>query len=364
MKIECSLDKIKTAITQTNYIANKNLSLPILSSILLIASGRSLKLRSTNLSLGIEIEIPAKVEKEGVIAVEGSVLLNTISNIFGDPTVFLEGEINLNIITKKINLTIKGQPYEDFPTIPIVSGEKYTIPAKKFIEGIRSVYYSAALSDIKPEISSVYLYSENSDFVFVATDSFRLAEKRLKIKTNADFQPVIIPIKNIVEIMKILDGVSEDIVLIASKNQISISHNTVYITSRVIDGTFPNYQLIIPKEIKTEAIMLRQELASALKLSSIFSDKLNQITLTVAPKEKKFELQAENNDIGRTVSTFDATLSGETISVGLNHRYVSDFFQSITDDSVVISFAGAGKPMLLRGVGDKSFLYLVMPMNR
>ncbi len=364
MKLECSVEKIKNAVIQTEHIANKNLSLPILSSILCIASGRSLKFRSTNLNLGIEIEIPAKVEKEGVVAVEGSVLLNTISNISGDTTLFLEGDTNLTIKTKKNNLTIKGHAYEDFPTIPIVSGEKYTISAKKFVEGLRAVYYAAALSDIKPEIASVYLYGEEDFLIFVATDSFRLAEKRIRVKGGAVFPPVIIPIKNITEVVKILDGVVDDIVIMFSKNQISITHDGVYITSRVVDGTFPDYHLIIPKELKTEAILLRQEFVSALKLSSVFSDKFNQISLLLSPKTKTFELQAENNDIGRTTSTFDAAITGEDVGMNLNHRYINDCFQSIGEDSISIGSAGVGKPVIIRGVSDKSFLYLIMPMNR
>ena len=127
MKLECKTMDIKNGISQAERITGKNLTLPILNSILLIASGKSLKLRSTNLSLGIEIEIPAKVEKEGMLAVSGSVLNGIFSNVFQNENIYLESmDGNLLIKTKKSKIRLKGQPYDDFPTIPKVVGSSFT----------------------------------------------------------------------------------------------------------------------------------------------------------------------------------------------------------------------------------------------
>ena len=183
MKLECSIEKIKNAVSQAERVTGKNLTLPILSSVLLIASLKSLKLRSTNLSLGIEIEIPAKIEKEGTLAISGSVLNAIFSNVSQNENVFLEEKDgNLLIKTKKSQIKLKSQPHEDFPTIPIVTGTSFEIEAKKLMEGIKSVFYSSSVSDIKPEISSVFIYTNNDNLVFVSTDSFRLAEKKIKVK--------------------------------------------------------------------------------------------------------------------------------------------------------------------------------------
>ena len=121
MKLECKIEEIKNKILQVEKITGKNLTLPILNSILLIASLKSLKLRSTNLSLGIEVEIPAKIEKEGIVAVSGSVLNGIFSNVFQNENIYLESvDGNLLIQTKKSKIKLKGQPHEDFPTIPKV----------------------------------------------------------------------------------------------------------------------------------------------------------------------------------------------------------------------------------------------------
>ena len=365
MKLECSVEKIKNAISQVERITGKNLTLPILNSILLIAQPKSLKLRSTNLSLGIEIEIPAKIEKEGSLAVSGSVLNSIFSNISPNENVFIEEKDgNLFIKTKKSQIKLKSQPSDDFPTIPNVSGNSFEIDSKKLIEGIKAVFYSASVSDIKPEISSVYLYTDGENLVFVSTDSFRLAEKKLKIRGMEEIPGILIPFKNIGEVLKVFGEVGGVVKVFFNKNQISFSTDNVYLTSRVIDGVFPDYRQIIPKNNTTDVVVLKQDLLNALKISNVFSDKFNQVNLTISPKEKIFELSSLNNDVGENKTYLDAVLNGEKVELSFNYKYFLDCFQSINTDSVSIKFLGNSKPIIISPVSDQSFTYLIMPMNR
>jgi DNA polymerase-3 subunit beta len=365
MKVECSVEKIKNAIYQAERTTGKNLTLPVLNSILLIASGKSLKLRSTNLSLGIEIEIPAKIEKEGTVAISGSVLNSVFQNVFQNENVFLEEQNgNLLIKTKKSQIKLKCIPYEDFPTIPRVIGASFEIESKKIIEGIKSVYYSSSVSDIKPEISSIFIYTNDNNLVFVSTDSFRLAEKKIKVKGIPEISGILIPFKNLGEILKVFGEFQGMIKMCFNKNQISFSSENAYLTSRIIDGIFPDYRQIIPKDSTTDVVVLKQDLLNALKLSNIFSDKFNQVNLRISPKEKVFELSSMNNDIGENKTYLDAVLNGEIIELSFNYRYFLDCFQSITTDSVSIKLSGASKPIVISPISDLSFTYLIMPMNR
>ena len=365
MKLECGIEKIKNGILQVEKITGKNLTLPILNSILFIASGKSLKLRATNLSLGVEIEIPAKIEKEGIVAISGSTLAGIFSNIFQNENIQLESEDgNLTIKTKKSRIKLKGQTYDDFPTIPTVEGKIFEIESKKLVDGIKSVYYSSSVSDIKPEISSVYIYSNEDNLIFVSTDSFRLAEKKVKIKGTEDVPGILIPFKNIPEILRIFGEVQDVVRVCFNKNQISFSSDNIYLTSRIIDGVFPDYRQIIPKEFKVEAIVLRQDLLNALKLSNIFSDKFNQINLSIKEKEKIFELSSQNNDVGENKTYLDAALKGGDALLGFNYKYFLDCFQSINTDSISIRLNQSSKPMVISGSSDNSFTYLIMPMNR
>jgi len=366
MKIECVLEKLKKFISVVDRITGKNLTLSVLSSILLIASGKTLKLRATNLDIGIEVEIPVKIIKEGAIAVKGSTLNELLSNLTSDKIIILE-EINnnLSITTDQTKSTLKCQPINDFPTIPLItSGTSIIINTQKILSGIRSVAYSASLSDIKPELASVYIYHNDDSLVFVATDSFRLAEKKIKFKVNDDFPPIIVPYKNIIEIMRVLELSNEDVKLSISRNQISLSFNNVYLTSRLIDSTFPDYKQIIPKETNTEAIVLKQDLITSLKINNIFTDKFNQVTMDISPKHKKFTISSQCGEVGETNTNLNAALKGDDLVVHINHRYLFDVFQSITSDSISMSFMGNTKPLVIRGISDQMFMYLVMPLNR
>lgn len=365
MKLECSIEKIKDALITAERITGKNLTLPVLGSVLWVASNKVLKLRATNLNIGIEIEIPAKIETEGVVAVKGDILSSLFSLLHGDSTVKFELiDSNFSVKTKSNNILLNTIPYEDFPTIPILSGEEITVPSVKLVEGLRAVYYSAAVSDIKPEIGSVYIYPQDDMLVFVATDSFRLAEKKVKIKKELNFEGILLPLKNATEIIRILDGINDDVKIILHKNQISLSVNGIYITSRVVDGAFPDYKQIIPRESKTQATLLKQDLLYAIKVSNILSDKFNQITFNLKPSEKVFEVDSKNNDIGENTTHVESALSGEEVSVNINYKYIVDCFASINGDSVNLEFNGSNRPIIIRVVGDSSFMYLVMPMNR
>jgi DNA polymerase-3 subunit beta len=189
-----------------------------------------------------------------------------------------------------------------FPSIPRVSsGNSFSLNAADFVKGLKAVWYSSSVSSIKPELASVYVYCENEFVVFVATDSFRLAEKRVKIKKTKDFGQILIPYKNIPDIMRVLEAIPGEVAVELDKNQISFSYEGIYLISRVVDGVFPDYKQIIPKQSATEAIVLKQDLVNALKLSNIFSDKFHQVNVKVLPQAKKCEIRTKNNDIGENV---------------------------------------------------------------
>lgn len=365
MKIECIKDKLAWGLDKVVKIASKNLTLPILSCVLFEAKKGVLKIKTTNLDFGVEVSIPMKVIEEGVLAVPGNVVANFIENI-NDRTVLLEKkENNLTITTEKNKTIIKTFNHSDFPNIPNPTKElSVKIAAKDFINGLASVWYSASTSTIKPELSSVYIYEQNDEMIFVATDSFRLAEKKIKIKKHNSFPPVLIPNKNTQEIIRILSGLDEELEINISKNQLSIIADGLYLVSRLVEGTFPDYKQIIPKEFKTEITLLKQDLINSLKLAHIFSDNFNQISVHCLPKKNLFELKTKNNDIGENVNQLKTAIKGEDIDINFNYRYLSDAFSSINADSVFLGFNGLSRPVVLNGIADKTFSYLVMPMNK
>jgi len=361
---ESTSEKIKKGISIALRCVGKNITLPTLEYVLLIINKNTLTIRATNLSIGTEVIIAIKSDSSETLAIRGDILFSFLSNIINDEKIVCEKRGELFIIkTKNSTATLKTFPYDDFPTLPrIESEEKNTLPVTTFVDGIKAVLFSASLSESKPEISSVYIYKEENNLVFVSTDSFRLAEKKIILKKTISFNPIIIPQKNAIELVKIFENQNGDVLVNTSENQCSFECGGVYITTRLISGIFPDYAQIIPKQEETSIIVLRQDLLSSLKLSNTFSDKLNQAEFEVS--DKQFIVSAKNSDVGEQVSNVDATVEGKPITVVVNQKYISDVFQSISSDSISLSFFGTQKPIIFRGISDSSFMYLVMPMNR
>ncbi len=366
MKIECIKEKLYGAVSKAEKISGKHLTLPVLSCILLEVKNNILYVRSTNLDVGVEISFPVKADEDGIVAVSGAVLSGFLSNLHTDKNIKLETvKGNLSVVGGKTSITIKSLPYEDFPTIPKISdGTTFHLDSRDLLKGLTSVWYASGTSSMKPELSSVYMYVEDDSLVFVATDSFRLAEKKVKTKKPKDFAHILIPFKNVLEIVRIFEEVSGEIVVEANKNQISFSADGIYLTSRVVDGVFPDYKQIIPKKFASEVILLKQDLVNALKISNLFSDSFRQVHMEVDPKKKLFEIQTKNADVGESVSSPEAAITGEDIAINFNFKYIMDCFQSIDADSVSLEFSALNRPMVIRGIGDRSFTYLVMPMNK
>ena len=221
------------------------------------------------------------------------------------------------------------------------------------------------MSDAKPEISSIHIYQNHNELFFVATDSFRLAEKKIKLNSNNSKNfSLIIPARNSQEILRIFEKTTEPIKMIVSKNQLAIKSDRIYFTARLVEGTFPDYQQIIPKGFLAEVVVSRELFLGSLRLSNVFTDRFSQVGLKVFPNDNLFEISANNQEIGEAVTRLPGRLSGEEIASQFNSRFLLDCLQSIEGAEVSLSFAGENKPLLLRPVGNNTFFYLVMPLYR
>jgi len=366
MKIECIKNNLENAVNKAEKISSKNTTLPILENILISTLNKnSITIQSTNLELGIEITVPAKVSEEGTISVSSKILQNFLSKIYDNDSVVLETKDQLlSVITKNTKTNLHTISHEEFPTLPKISTENpIKIPTQDFINGLKSVFYSTTLSSMKPALSSVFITPSNTGITFAATDSFRLSEKKISVKKHVNFEPILIPAKNTPEIIRAFEDDKGEIELHVGENQLSIINSQTHLTSRIVDATFPDYEQIIPKEFSTEVVVLKQDFLNCLKLVNIFTDRFNKITITLSPKNEVFSLKTLNKDVGETEANIKTKPKGEDIQMNFNFRYVIDCLQSITTDSVRLRLS-EGKPMLIDGVGDNSFLYLVMSMTK
>ena len=366
MKIEINKNSLLRALTKADKITGKNVSLAVLQCVVIKTLENQIEISATNLELGIKIYLSAKVLEPGEIAVSSSLLASYLNNLVQEEKLVLENnEQTLQIVGSKSETQINTFATTDFPSIPVVESDKHCkLSSTALVEGLKAVWYAASVSSIKPELSSVYAYSDAGELTFVATDSFRLAEKKPGAKTG-EFESILIPQRNVAEIIRTFEGLDTDILMTFGENQVSFAvDGELYLVSRVVDGAFPDYKQIIPKDNKTELSVLKQDLINALKISNLFSDNFNQVKFHLDATNNVFEITSKNTEKGESRTTVPASIRGESIDINFNQKYITDSFNSIRAESFQVYFNGVGRPMVFRGVGDGSFMYLVMPLNK
>ncbi len=365
MRITTTKSALLNAVILAERIVGKKESLPVLSCIL-VDAGKNLILRSTNLEAGIEVSVPAEIEESGVVAIPASILSQTLRSISGDKISLKSEESNLLVESRGTKTLIKALPHDEFPTLPASDGKRgVAVPREPFLHGLQDVIYAASPSMIRPELGSVFVTIKSPSITTVATDSFRLAEKTIpgiKAKESSEF---LIPVRHGGELIYILERVEDDDVeIIAEESQMIVSMGSTRYISRVVDAQFPNYRDIIPKSFETEATILKAEFAEMLKKARVFSGNDQHIGLHVYPKKKIFSATARSAEVGEMSDSIDAALTGEDLDINFHIGYLADCLSIIESDSITLQFAGVGRPLVIKGTSDVSFLYLVMPLNR
>ncbi len=366
MKLGTTKEHLLRAIFLTERLVGKKESLPVLACLLLEATKKSLVIRSTNLEAGIEVTVPAHIEEPGIVAVSASTLREVLRTSRGE-TVSLEcSEGILLIESSGSKNTLKTVSHEEFPALPRTSGDGgFLISRKQLLHALASVVYATSPSMIRPELGSVYLLIEDGALTAVATDSFRLAEKKIVNAAKKDSVEVLIPLKHAQEMMFVLDKEpAEEVTLELDETQCAVLSPTTMFISRVTDGTFPNYKEIIPKKASTEAVILKSDLTEIMRKAKVFAGVDQSVGLHIYPKKKIFSVTARSGEVGEMSDSLDAALSGEDLDINFHIGYLADCLSTIQSDSVTLSFAGPGKPLVIRGISDSTFMYLVMPLNR
>jgi DNA polymerase-3 subunit beta len=366
MKLELLREHLEKAASLCAKVSNKNLSLPVLGCVVFVVSKDRALLRATNLDVSVEVVLKAKILTDGVVAVPAHILAQTIT-AFSDQklTLSLSGA-SLVVQGERSKSSIATVDASEFPTLPYVKegeGVSVRIQSHDVAALLRMVHFAASTSSMKPELASISCTLDGSELVVAATDSFRLAEARVSVKARAAFGPTLIPARNVPDIIRAIESAPE-VEFRVSDTQCTFVTDSGFITSRTIDGAFPDYRALIPKEFVVSATALREDVVRAFRKVSIFADTFNQVHLHTLPEQKKFTIQSSNTAVGATDEDIDATIEGEDIEINFNAKYITDALQVIQSDSVSFSIAGKGKPMVIEDAPRRGFLYLVMPMNR
>lgn len=381
MKISCTQENLNQAINIVSHIATKNANLPILSNILLKAENKNLALSATNLEIGITVGTRGKIEVDGEFSVDAKLLSSYISLLPKDRIdLELFGE-ELKIQCQKQKTKIKGQNAADFPLIPKIDKQNpYILASKELKEAIYEVSFAAASSDIRPELSGVYVSFGKDEVVFAATDSYRLAEKKIKLisnekaKNSNEYQgeKAIIPVKTLQEVSRTLGILKEDegmdsvdvVEVYLGESQIMFVYNGVELVSRLIEGQYPDYTQIIPDKFGTKLKLNTTELTKAVKVTSLFAKSgVFDVNLDYV-SDGELKITSSSSQTGENTSSIEVEKTGDGGAIVLNYKYLLDGLQNIGSDNIQIEITDHNNPCVIRQEGDDNYLYLIMPIRQ
>ncbi len=371
MKIICLQENLKKGLNIVQNIIGKNLTLPILNNILLTTEKKQLKLSTTDLEIAIINQVPCKIEKEGAITLPAKILVNFINTLPNKKIEISEKNNIAYLKCENYKSNIKGLTAKEFPIIPKIKNQPILeINSLKFKDALEQIINFISFSDIRPEITGIlFNFSSNKKAKLVATDSFRLGEKSINLKENkikgSELESIIIPYKTAQELIRIISNQEEEglIKISIENNQILFDLNEIQMLSKLIEGSYPNYQQLISSQFETNILIERDDLIKAIKLSSFFSSKINDVRLKINPKKSLIEVFSQDVELGENLSELKAEIKGKDLEIVFNYKYLLDGLNSINSKKVVIGFNGEASPGIIKPEGDVSFIYVVMPIK-
>lgn len=362
MKITTSQKNLSKALSVVERVVSRNPSLPILNNILLKTESGRLKLAATNLEIGVNYMLGAKIEDTGEIAVPAKIFSDFISNVNEEKITLTTKNNILNINTEKYKTQLLGFDAKEFPIIPkIKTNQSYSIPSKILKSGLSTIIDSVAVSEARPELAGAYLQFLPNKLILAATDSFRLAERVLEVK-HKDNLSFILPRTTVLELIRVL-GDSDEIKIKFGDNQVAFFNDDMELVSRIIDGNYPDYRKVIPDKFISRLLLKKDELEKNVKLAGIFSSSIADIKLSC--NEKELVITAKNSDRGEIQTKVEALLKNEPFDISLNYYYLLDGLKSIPTEHVIIEYTGQGSPLVMKPENDgKDLTYLIMPLKR
>ena len=360
MKLQVTQENLNKALGSVARIANSRNTLPILSNVLLKTENNRLSIAATNLDIAITHFIGSKIEQNGSITVPARLMQDFISNL-PDSVLNLELTDNkLKITTDKYNSTINGIPAEDFPVMPAIKGASlWNVDAKDFKKTLQQVVLAASSDDSRPVLTGVYFHTHSGNVVAVATDSYRLAERKLgKSKENINF---LVPATAASDLLRIINDNDKEVAITHDEQQVLFQVGDVTLVARLLEGNYPDYRKLIPAKFTTVASLKKSEFTNITKISSLFArESAGSITLKV--EDNKVSINAVASQLGENTATADAEVTGGG-EVTLNSRYLIDALNSFGAEDIEFCFNGKLEPCIIRSSAEPNYLHLIMPLR-
>jgi DNA polymerase-3 subunit beta len=369
MKFVAIRSNVREAVAAVQRASTENANLPILRNVLISAEENGIKFIATNLEVAITAHVSGKVIERGGVSVPLSLLGGLIGNLQSDRINFEKKGNCLEVKTDNYSASLQGSPAEEFPLTPKINDTNRFIEIKgAFLkEAIQQVTVASQFSDLRPELNSVFFSFAIDNIKLAATDGFRLSEKTIpKSSFTAKFSEpfnMLVPLKTAYEISRIV-GDADMVQIFRDENQVLATTGKNQIISRLSEGSFPDYSSIIPNSFASEVTANKEEFVNAVKLAGVFSQKNNELKITLHPHKKAIELSSADQSFGGNSYLLPAKIKGETSETSFNAKYLADALKSLSGEDVFLGLQSEANPALIKSFTDGSYFYILKPIMK
>lgn len=362
MKFSILQQDLLPALQSASRSVGVRSTLPVLDNILLSTEKDRLKLSATNLEIGVIKNIPTEVLEEGEITVPSRPFLELISGLGPVKIEIAASQDLVSIQAAKFKATINGIPASEFPSIPLSSDEEIEFP-KQVILDSSQILFAAAVDDGRPVLTGILTEVKGGRLDLVATDGFRLAHRVVEVDKDAKPLRLLVPKKTYEELVRILSEEEvEDVAIATLQNQIVFKLGQTTVSSRLIEGTFPNWEKIIPTEIVSRVLVDKDVLLKGIKLSSVFAKGEANVTVLNAQKEG-LVLTSQVKELGSQENQIDAQIKGDELKIAFNSKFLQDAVSACPSTQLMMEFSGPLSAALIKPVGVEGLEYIVMPVR-
>jgi DNA polymerase-3 subunit beta len=375
MKISCLQENLKRGISIVSHAVAAKSTLPVLSNILLTTEGGRLRLQATNLEVGITCWLGAKVDEPGAVTIPAKLLSDFVGNLPNDTITLTldERTQTVHLLCGRSEANIKGIEAEEFPTIPVVEADQPTmrIDPDLLRDAINQVAFAAAPDDTRPVLAGVLIRMRGNTVTFSATDGFRLSVRTVELEQPVQGgQEVIVPSRALTELARIIGDAEGpvEITVTPSGGQILFHSENVDLVSRLIDGKFPDYERIIPKQYATRTVLDRNAFLQSVRQASVFaasSANIAKLALESGGEwgPGRLTLSANAAEVGDNKSEIEGQVVGEGGQIALNVKYLQEALNAMPTSQVALETQTPASPGVFRPIGQEGYIHIVMPMT-
>jgi len=362
MKLQVTQENLNKALSTVARVANTRGTLPVLANVLIRTVNNRLSIAATNLDIAITHYIGAKVSEDGSITVPARLMQDFVGSLPSGVIDLKLDEYKLHISTEQYQSVINGVSAEEFPVMPAIEkGKTWTVSAALLKRSLQQVVMAASTDEARPVLTGVLLHANDGKLFMAATDSYRLAEKGLG--EHAETIELLVPVSAMQDLLRIVADFEGDVEVTSDEQQVLFRVGDVELVARLIEGRYPDYRKLIPREFSTTATLKRADLLNVTKVSSLFArESAGSITINIDEETQNLSIRSVASQLGENTAAANAKITGSGV-ITLNSRYLLDALHALNGEDVIFSFNGKLEPTVIRDPAEADYTHIIMPLK-